>query len=68
MDDEDHGLLFDLVQRMLEYEPQQRMTLSQALKHPFFDKIAPHLRLGAERAGGQAGGVADRERSHSLSR
>lgn len=59
-DEEDHVLLFDLIQRMLEYEPSQRIALTEALKHPFFDKIAPHLRLGADRV--------DRERSHSLSR
>ena len=59
-DEEDHVLLFDLIQRMLEYEPSQRITLTEALKHPFYDKIAPHLRLGADRV--------DRERSHSLSR
>jgi len=60
-DDDDHSLLFDLIQRMLDYEPSQRVTLTEALKHPFFDKIPPHMRLGVERVG-------DRERSHSLSR
>lgn len=59
-DEEDHVLLFDLIHRMLEYEPSQRISLTEALKHPFFDKIPPHLRLGADRV--------DRERSHSLSR
>ena len=59
-DEEDHVLLFDVIQRMLDYEPSQRITLTEALKHPFFDKIPPHLRLGADRV--------DRERSHSLSR
>lgn len=59
-DEEDHALLFDLIQRMLDYEPSQRVALTEALKHPFFDKIPPHLRLGADRI--------DRERSHSLSR
>lgn len=59
-DEDDHVLLFDLIQRMLEYEPSQRIALCEALKHPFFDKLAPHLRLGSDRI--------DRERSHSLSR
>lgn len=59
-DEEDHVLLFDLIQRMLDYEPSQRLALTEALKHPFFDKIPPHLRLGSDRV--------DRERSHSLSR
>ncbi|MCP6116973.1 hypothetical protein NL387_27175, partial [Klebsiella pneumoniae] len=49
--------LFDLIARMLEYEPSQRVTLRDALKHPFFNKLPPHQRLGNERA-----------RSHSLSR
>ncbi|XP_075219805.1 dual specificity protein kinase CLK2-like isoform X2 [Lycorma delicatula] len=56
VDDEDHRQLFDLISRMLEYEPSQRITLGEALRHPFFDKIPPHQRLGSSR-----------ERSHSLS-
>ncbi|KAM4675505.1 dual specificity protein kinase CLK4-like isoform 2-T2 [Discoglossus pictus] len=38
-DNEDHCLLFDLIQRMLEYDPSKRITLEEALKHPFFDKL-----------------------------
>lgn len=34
-DDEE---LFDLIQQMLEYEPEERITASDALAHPFFDK------------------------------
>ena len=66
-DDDDHALLFDLVGLMLEYEPSQRVALTDALKHPFFDKLPPHMRLGTSSA---ERGVAasDRERSHSLSR
>ncbi|XP_042870198.1 probable dual specificity protein kinase madd-3 isoform X4 [Penaeus japonicus] len=56
--DEDHRLLFDLITKMLEYEPGQRISLSEALRHPFFEKIPPHQRLGDDH----------RERSHSLSR
>ncbi|XP_069958917.1 probable serine/threonine-protein kinase dyrk2 isoform X3 [Cherax quadricarinatus] len=37
--DEDHRLLFDLISKMLEYEPAQRITLTEALRHPIFDKI-----------------------------
>lgn len=60
--DEDHRLLFDLITKMLEYEPDQRISLGEAIRHPFFDKIAAHHRLGD-------GAVGDlRERSHSLSR
>ncbi|EEB19563.1 dual specificity protein kinase CLK2, putative [Pediculus humanus corporis] len=57
-DDEEHAQLFDLMQRMLEYDPSQRICLGDALRHPFFDKIPPHQRLSED----------DRERSHSLSR
>ncbi|XP_024419515.1 dual specificity protein kinase CLK1 isoform X2 [Desmodus rotundus] len=34
--DDEHELLFDLIQKMLEYEPAKRITLKEALKHPFF--------------------------------
>ncbi|KAL0274666.1 UNVERIFIED_CONTAM: hypothetical protein PYX00_002740 [Menopon gallinae] len=58
VEDEEHTQLFDLIQRMLEYDPSQRISLGDALRHPFFDKIPPHQRLGED----------NRERSHSLSR
>jgi CDC-like kinase len=32
----DHEQLFDLVQKMLEYDPTKRLSLDQALRHPFF--------------------------------
>ncbi|EPY87667.1 CDC-like kinase 4 [Camelus ferus] len=37
--DEEHEKLFDLVRRMLEYDPVQRITLDEALQHPFFDLL-----------------------------
>ncbi|XP_008049430.1 dual specificity protein kinase CLK4 isoform X3 [Carlito syrichta] len=37
--DEEHEKLFDLVRRMLEYEPTKRITLDEALQHPFFDLL-----------------------------
>ena len=37
--DEEHEKLFDLVRRMLEYDPVKRITLDKALQHPFFDLL-----------------------------
>ncbi|XP_054265556.1 dual specificity protein kinase CLK2 isoform X2 [Macrosteles quadrilineatus] len=56
VEDEDHRQLFDLISRMLDYDPSERITLAEAMRHPFFDKIPAHQRLGTA------------ERSHSLSR
>ncbi|GLV41312.1 Darkener of apricot [Carabus blaptoides fortunei] len=63
-EENDHVQLFDLISRMLEYEPSQRITLGEAMRHPFFNKIPTHQRLGQHGASGDDG----RERSHSLSR
>lgn len=30
---------------MLQYEPTSRISLSEALEHPFFDKLPPEKRL-----------------------
>ncbi|XP_014236564.1 probable serine/threonine-protein kinase dyrk2 isoform X1 [Trichogramma pretiosum] len=66
-DDEEHKQLFDLIQRMLEYEPSARITLKEALNHPFFDALSPSQRLTDSRAAGDSSGQSH-ERSHSLSR
>jgi CDC-like kinase len=42
----EHIQLFDLIRKMLEYEPSQRITLAEALQHPFFSKLPLHQRLG----------------------
>ncbi|XP_072765653.1 serine/threonine-protein kinase Doa isoform X1 [Anoplolepis gracilipes] len=65
-DDEEHRQLFDLVQRMLEYEPSQRLTLKDALTHQFFDALPASQRLPDPRAAGDS--QQSHERSHSLSR
>ncbi|XP_074601952.1 CDC like kinase darkener of apricot isoform X5 [Brevipalpus obovatus] len=44
-DDEDHRLLFDLIEKMLQYEPMSRISLEEALNHPFFDKLPPEKKL-----------------------
>lgn len=44
-DSEDHLLLFDLVMKMLAYDPEERISLDDALRHPFFDLVPPHYRL-----------------------
>jgi CDC-like kinase len=36
--------MLDLIARMLEYEPHQRITLKEGLRHPFFDRLAGHER------------------------
>ncbi|KAK9963442.1 hypothetical protein ABG768_006627 [Culter alburnus] len=35
----DHEQLFDLIERMLEYDVTKRITLDEAIKHPFFNCI-----------------------------
>uniref|UniRef100_A0A665UZA0 dual-specificity kinase n=1 Tax=Echeneis naucrates TaxID=173247 RepID=A0A665UZA0_ECHNA len=35
----EHQLFFDLLERMLEYEPSKRISLSSALRHPFFHPL-----------------------------
>jgi CDC-like kinase len=71
-DDEDTRQLFDLIGRMLEYEAPQRITLTEALKHPFFDKIPAYMRLrGYSDSDGKSKShnlSSTPERSHSLSR
>lgn len=39
MSEEDERLVYDLVKKMLEYNPEKRITLKEALKHPFFEKM-----------------------------
>lgn len=67
-DDEEHRQLFDLISRMLEYEPSQRITLAEALDHPFFAKLSFEQRLHEMERLEKESKNAMRERSHSLSR
>ncbi|GIY48476.1 hypothetical protein CEXT_342621 [Caerostris extrusa] len=62
VDDEEHRLLYELISRMLEYEPSQRITLDEALEHPFFERLSSEEKLHKfDNAEGP-------ERSHSSSR
>lgn len=35
--EEDHQQLFDLIKKMMTYDPAERLSLEQALQHPFFN-------------------------------
>jgi len=48
-DAEDHENLFNLIKSMLSYEPNDRISLDQVLRHPFFDKISFVHRLDYRR-------------------
>lgn len=44
-DTEDHRLLFDLIRRMLEHDISYRVSLKEALRHPFFRKLFSNPRV-----------------------
>ena len=44
VDEDQVSSMLDLVARMLEYEPAHRISLKEALKHPFYDRLAGHER------------------------
>ncbi|XP_075679154.1 uncharacterized protein LOC113795453 isoform X3 [Dermatophagoides pteronyssinus] len=44
-DNEDHRNLFDLISQLLEYEPNNRLSLQDALDHPFFKRLPSKYRL-----------------------
>lgn len=41
----DHLQLFDLIRKMLDYDPATRITLDQALRHPYFGRLPAHHKL-----------------------
>ncbi|CAF0989710.1 unnamed protein product [Rotaria sp. Silwood1] len=44
-DEQDHQQLFELIEKMLEYDPKRRITLIEALRHPFFERLLPEQRI-----------------------
>ncbi|KAM4661555.1 dual specificity protein kinase CLK3 isoform 1-T1 [Amazona ochrocephala] len=44
-DSPEHAQLFDLMRRMLEFEPSQRITFSEALLHPFFAGLSAEEKM-----------------------
>lgn len=67
-DTPEHLQLFEIIRHMLDYDPAQRMTLDQALRHPFFQKLPPNQRLHEKSNPAlYVSASSSRERSHSLS-
>ena len=44
-DEQDHQQLFELIEKMLEYDPKRRITLAESLRHPFFERLLPEQRI-----------------------
>ncbi|OQV20120.1 Serine/threonine-protein kinase Doa [Hypsibius exemplaris] len=44
-EDEETVQLFDLIEKMLEYDPDKRLRLSAAMDHPYFEKLRPEEKL-----------------------
>jgi len=42
---QDESVMLDLIARMLEYEPDRRMVLREALRHPFYDRLSVYQKL-----------------------
>ena len=40
----EEDLLFDLIARLLEYQPEKRLSAAEALQHPFFFPLPSALR------------------------
>ena len=44
-DEQDHQQLFELIEKMLDYDPKRRITLVESLRHPFFERLLPEQRI-----------------------
>ncbi|XP_062393602.1 dual specificity protein kinase CLK2-like isoform X1 [Sardina pilchardus] len=42
-DSEEHEQLLELLGRLMEYDPSNRISLSASLRHPFFSSLTPNL-------------------------
>lgn len=72
-EDQETVELFELIERMLEYDPERRCTLAQVLDHSFFDRLKPEEklhRLHAMKSYSRDGKVSSRKKviAHSASR
>lgn len=65
-DSEEHKQLFDLIEKLLEYDPQHRITLKDAIKHNFFDILTAEQKISSGHP--VIDNPPNRPRSHSLSR
>jgi len=55
-DEEDGWLdMFNLIRKMFIYEPSRRLTLPEALRHPFFDKLRFRGKSSSYRSSGRSG-------------
>ncbi|XP_070508694.1 uncharacterized protein [Chironomus tepperi] len=63
----DHLQLFDLIRKMLDYDPATRITLDQALRHPYFGRLPPHHKLH-EKSNENSMSSSPDSSPHSLSR
>lgn len=43
-EDPEHLKLFDLIARMLEYDPAKRISMAEAINHPFFDAVPSSIK------------------------
>jgi len=67
-DAEDHRQLFDLIEKMLEYEPSQRVRLSEAVRqHPYFQPLAAPADTASVAAAGAASPAAGSDDRSSAS-
>jgi len=46
-EDPEHQDLVDLIARMLQYDPLKRISLAEAINHPFFDQLPPGIRFSS---------------------